>query len=631
MVGWNARGANGFAIDPSNAHRAIGIAANSGNWNDHSQPSPHGLYLTTNQAASWTQVLALDGAFDGQVEFDPTSESKADGHCLTAYYFSGEQEFFRSDDGGATWHRLASAPKPGQHAGGNWDEGLQIQPRLAVNPKTGAVYLGGELGLFCSEDGGRTWKCSRSASVYSLAMAPDGSVYISDPGNVMVSADNGKTWQACAGIGLDTIGGRRIQNLVISPADGRRLICWLSGKGFNWPRYYSHDGGAHWQPITRSPDGAPLPMNGRQGYATWSPGDPAIAWTIGGDWVLKSTDGAANFHWSNNGYNGIMLGGLFNFSAFTPDIVYLGFQDYNGAFTTNGGQTWNYRDVSGKGWGGHQYGAFALNPKVMWSGDADSWGAARHLRLTRDGGKTWGYANGADGKPLELHRSDVSCGDPTAVEVGFAANYRTADAGATWQGMPGCDGVFTTEPERHALYGLHDQTVVKSTDHGLTWISQVEVPGGAVDLAVDARSNTIYAASEDHLKAWHDGKWETIETPGDQYGRQTVRTVAVDPQDPAIIYVGGPRNTYASQATVCRSTDGGKTWRNLTVTSALGGSVSEGPHEVCAIRVHPATHEAWVAGQCFGLWRIGPPEAGELGLPAAAASAPPALHISQQP
>jgi hypothetical protein len=72
MAGWNARGANGFGIDPRNASRAIGIGANSMNWNPDWGLSPNGLYLTTNQAASWKQVKMLTGAFGGNVAFDVT-------------------------------------------------------------------------------------------------------------------------------------------------------------------------------------------------------------------------------------------------------------------------------------------------------------------------------------------------------------------------------------------------------------------------------------------------------------------------------------------------------------------------------------------------------------------------------
>ena len=156
-----------------------------------------------------------------------------------------------------------------------------------------------------------------------------------------------------------------------------------------------------------------------------------------------------------------------------------------------------------------------------------------------------------------------------------------------------------------------------------------DVEGGFADLAVDEKTNTVYAASQDSLKAWHAGVWTTHETPKDQFGSSRVWTVATDPQQPSIVYVGGPRNTYASHATVCRSLDGGLTWENLTVNAPLTGRSSAGagagPHEVSAIRVHPVTREAWVAGQCYGLWRFPPPKPGEKGVPAAEASAPPAI------
>ena len=315
-----------------------------------------------------------------------------------------------------------------------------------------------------------------------------------------------------------------------------------------------------------------------------------------------------------------MVGGMFAFNPRDPKTVFLGFQDYNGAFTTDGGATWNYRDVSGMGWGGQEYGAFALSPTVMWAGDAGtSWTGPRHLRLTRDGGKTWTLVNGADGKPLQWTGSDVSGGDPTDANVGFASNFRTADSGATWAAMDaankasaasvGCDGVYAASPTTHALYGRKGNAVVRSTDHGATWQTVADVPGGLQDLAVDGTTGRIYVASEDRLKVWQSATptWTAIDTPADQFGNRRVWTVATDPKDPSVIYVGGPRNTYANAATICRSVDGGKTWRNLTVTTPLGPGQTGGPHEVSAIRVNPVTREAWVAGQCFGLWRIAPP------------------------
>ncbi len=115
-----------------------------------------------------------------------------------------------------------------------------------------------------------------------------------------------------------------------------------------------------------------------------------------------------------------------------------------------------------------------------------------------------------------------------------------------------------------------------------------------------------------------------LDTPRDQYGNQRVWTVATDPKLPSVVYIGAPQNIYASATTVCRSADGGKTWRNLTVTTSLSPGSTGGPHEVSWIRVNPVTRDAWLSGQCYGLWKIAPPAPGENGTAAALASAPPA-------
>ena len=629
MVGWDARGANGFAIDPRNANRVVGIAANSMNWESKWGASPNGLYLSTNKAASWKHVLATPEGIGGRIAFDPTSYDTRRGFCVVAYYLSADNGLLRSNDGGENWARLKTAPELGTHLGGDWSEGLQTAPRLVVDTKSGAVYLGGARGLFRSDDQGNTWKHRRTEPVYSLCIGfsiglydLESTVFISDPNHVLASKDGGKTFFTLPSKGLKPMGDGRIQDLVISPIDARRMLCWVSGKNFIWTRYVTEDGGTTWQKVAlEKSDAATLPQNAREGYAVWSPRDPKVAWSIGGDWVTKSTDGGKSFQWSNNGCNGIMAGGFFNFSVQEPSRVFIGFQDYNGAFTQDGGKTWNYRDVSGKGWGGHEYGAFAATGgKVLWAGDAESWGSPRRLRISRDGGTTWIFVPDSDGKPLEFHGPDTSLEDPTNPQIFFASDLRSPDGGVTWERMTACDGVFTTAAGY--LYGKKGDFVVRSTDQGVTWekVVDIKVEGGFVDLAVDPKRAKVYVASQDALKVWEGRAWIILSTPKDQFGNARVWTVAVDPVRPEVLYVGGPRNTYASNATVCRSTDSGKTWQNLTVTTPLKPGQSGGPHEVSCIRVHPETHEAWIAGQCFGLWRIAAPIPSETGLPAEQAS-----------
>ena len=214
--------------------------------------------------------------------------------------------------------------------------------------RTGAVWIGGADGVFRSGDQGADVGRVRERDTFGLSLAPDGAVYVSGADKVAASQDGGKTWAALPCPGLDTLGGKPVQNLdrlARRPAPdallgGRRQLAVAALRLARTA--------ARRCARSRTENRATLPSNARQGYATWSPTDPNVAYSLGGDWVTKSTDGGKTFHWSNNGYNGIMVGGLFNFSAHAPDTVFLGFQDYNGAFTTDGGKTWNYRDISGK-------------------------------------------------------------------------------------------------------------------------------------------------------------------------------------------------------------------------------------------------------------------------------------------
>ena len=89
-------------------------------------------------------------------------------------------------------------------------------------------------------------------------------------------------------------------------------------------------------------------------------------------------------------------------------------------------------------------------------------------------------------------------------------------------------------------------------------------------------------------------------------GSGGVNSVAVDPDNPSIVYVG----TGDMDAGVRRSLDGGKNWTVLTyrvgdprVTKGpSGGRISS------IVRVNPKTHDVFTYGSCTGVYRIpGPP------------------------
>jgi hypothetical protein len=602
MSGWNARGANGFAIDPRNPDHVLGIGGNAMDWNAAwSTNSPHGLYLSQDRAENWKQVLSILPGVGGAVAFDPASFDAAKNLCMRAYFASYDLGLFRSDDGGGSWTIVGRQPT----GMANPDFGTTL---LAVTPQTGAVWLAGKTGVWRSNDHGVTFqKLWGAAPVYGLSLLSldSATIFISGAAGLLRSTDAGKDWTPLAARGIVRQPGEPVRNLAVSPADPRRMLCWVQGGNWQWVRYVSLDGGETFKPVKIQPGGgAVLPYNVRNGYFAWHPRDPDLAYGLGGDWVTRSTDGGRTFTWWNNGNNGIMLGASFNFSAHAPAVVFLGFQDYNGAFTTDDGRTWNYRDVSGRGWGGHAYGAHAVDAQVMWYGDAENWGAPRQTRISRDGGESWAFAHDAAGNHCVWTGADISFSDPKNSQILFASQWRSADKGLTWSKMNDCDGVFIAAPDGRLL-GREGKALVTSTDSGATWQKTCEVPGGFSDVAFDAQRERYYFASENRLKQFAQGTFTTLETPRDQYGNTSVATVAVDAAVPEIIYIGGPKNIYASSATVCRSTDAGATWVNLTTGS--------GPHEVAWIRVHPVTREAWLNGQCYGDWKLAPPPLNRFG------------------
>lgn len=611
MVGWDSRGGNAFAIDPKNSSRIIGVGGNGNDFGNF-----NGLYLSTDKGASWKHTLPFAIGNDDResLAYDPSSFNKTLGYCTVAYFDSRDQGLMKTIDGGLTWNVV------------NKDLSHCI---VRVHPTKGFVYLASNenpgFGFYKSVDGGVTFQ--KKNAMYTLGLdvspaAPD-NVYLSRWDKIQVSNDGGETFHYI-GTHWPTDGltqGVPVSGITVSPVEPRNMACWIDAGNWRYDRFFSVDGGQNWKKSNfdnaakwmgkTAVVGTPMPYNNRNGIWAWHPTKANVVFGIGGDWVTRSDDSGANFQYSSDGENAVMTGGSFNFSPTNPGSVFLSFQDYNGAFTLDNGRSWNYRDVSGNGWGGYEYGGYAIDEKVMWSGDAPSWGGPRRLKLSRDGGTTWTIQKDATGKEIVFGGADVSYSDPKNPNVAFASNWRSVDKGVSWKPMPDCDGVFTSNPTGdRELYGRKGDDIVRSSDGGATWTKAATISGGISDLAYDHKNKRFWIASQDVLKKWDNGVVSTVETPKDQYGSVRVSSVAVDPLDPNIVYAASHKDLYACNNAVVRSTDGGKTWSNLTVTTPLANDkIGGGPHEVQWLRVHPKTRELWVAGQCYGNWKIAPPSA----------------------
>lgn len=612
-VGFHSRGSAGVAIDPNNPRRVLVVAANS-------VPTElNGLYLSTDQAASWKQVLPLKMSATRdrrrQIAFDPSSYDNAAGFTKIVYWSRlnvdpphtsswGETithpAFYKSTDGGETWSEL-----PGGE--------IVADAEVAVHPTKGFVYAATPSGLRVSRDGGLTWSLAHEGKITGLAVtpaAPD-SVWITQADAVYRSEDCGRTFARLAEFDILSAKNSILQGITVAPSDADHIVLWRSSSDWHWPRFSTHDGGKTWITAEIVKDRVIVPTNAREGLFAFHPTNPDIILAPGGDYPTLSRDGGRTYALAGNGVNNLYVGGGFNFSAVNPDVVYVGSQDYATLLSTDGGANWLYTEPGKKGWGGYNYAAYASTADALLVGESEHWGGPMQRALSYDRGGTWQIAK-------ETIEPKFTYGDPRDARVLFAGRQRSIDAGRTWTPMENVSSVRTHDALNGNLYGVREAkgqptAIVVSGDHGATWTDVFTTKDGVADLAVDGKNGRIYLAVTSRLLVWDQATAAITELKGfarDPEGAPRIQSVAVDPVAPSVVYIAGGRNTFASNASAQRSLDGGATWMNLTVNSPLDGKVRDGGRESIWVRVNPKTREAWFATSCYGLWKYAPPVLG---------------------
>jgi photosystem II stability/assembly factor-like uncharacterized protein len=273
--------------------------------------------------------------------------------------------------------------------------------------------------------------------------------------------------------------------------------------------------------------------------------------------MFKSTDGAHSWRSINYGITGVHAHDTRSFalSPHDPDILFRGAGsvrggDFFGSIfrSRNGGECWELvtREVDFYGNGeGRQYGEVIqvdpFNPAVVVAG-----GYTKGLWISRDGGDRWTYAG--------LRGERITC-----------VHFHPALDGVIYVGTWGSfddDPVFvaqqydTVRPNPARLY--------RSFDRGASW----EVLHEGLDfaeLAFDPTSpDTLHAAclSGGVRRSADGGRTWTEHAPG--LSSYRIGTVAVDPQQPQIVYAAAETFPNHDPAVppigVFRSADSGLTW-----------------------------------------------------------------------
>ncbi len=600
-------GGVGMACEPKNQTRVICIGSNSG------QHHGNGIYLSTDTGESWDYVYKSDAKnyrnARNQVAFDESSYDETLGGCKVIYWSrekvndgDSNSAIYRSVNGGTAWKAIANSQK---YANGY----------ICVNAETGAVATGNSSGIHISNDRGETFETvldcevlaldyvnTRPNNLYATILNKSTGAY-----QLAVSKNFGRHWNF---IDLNMAFPCYLR---VSPVNPNRMILMddTITKSGQYPGYvYStSDGGMNWTRANRNSTNSSVPANSDNVKFAWSPTNEK---TVIASWcfMTKSTDGGINFNWSNSGYNGICPGDMTNFNVNNSDYIYYASQDYNGAFSTDGGVSWKYMRWDGKGWGGWTYGGYVINKNTVVTGVANEMFGSVTMWITYDGGETFKSLD------LEVYGSRIGCGVIGSDKIAFFGEYRTEDGGYTWEKMKGCVGVYTLDYSGSgALFGKNGSDIVVSTDTGKTW-EVILSAQGLSDMAYNYKTRELFVCSggnknnleynvyrlqlDENFKA--KGYMKLVEI-----GYNGTNNVCVDPNNPDIMYAGCNSDYYYNVKSTWRSLDAGKTWTCLTRYKDDGRTGPDGGKKVLCMRVNAKTSELFVFSGCRGVWKIPAP------------------------
>ena len=644
--GMKSRGVGMFAIDPNNSDHvvALGLGTIVG-----------AMHVSYDGATTWHKTnfsFKSSGArylWDG-LEFDPTTFDE------TTY--TTKNVYFSSPYDRDTAIRTSPSTKPSSNSTLPESEvGLYLSTdggetfSLAINDKKladaivkitddGDIYVGSQYGLFLIDKENKTIDKSYFTNDPTIDYSK-GITGLDVVGNTVYA----QTWDGIykvennttIKITNDNYLNKWPQFLEVSASNPDHMVYQVRRDVNNYyvnDTVVSFDGGSTWTTATNERNSLLFQSSweAREKLYIIDPSNDNKVITFGNDDLVMSQDGGRTFK-QTKGISNMMQGGRFNFNYYEPDLLLFSAQDYTGVISTDGGATYRALSIPNKG---NLYGGFAADEDTIWGFANVSWNGGT-LTYTHDGGATWVDTSlSVTGVPGAAYYSSLQ--SPTNPNVLFAAEYISKDKGYTWNKMEGCVSVFTFNWEgEKELYGANgDGNIVVSYDDGNTWqtLSNENWRGSnrlkkqtILDLAYDHESNSAYVVIQSLITDYQDeSKIYTIEEiykyditnhvsrkmniPVDNSGTVRQKSVAVDPNAPSVVYVGGAGEYFSSDTALLRSVDGGEHWSVLTTqnnTNYENKATNQGGYEVSTIRVNPYDGEVWIACGCYGYETFNPP------------------------
>ncbi len=521
-----------------------------------------GIWRTTDGGGFWTPISDdLPSLNHGCVALDPSAPD-------TVYAGTGEYTtlstgdgMFRSDDGGASWLRVATAAEVGTTCS-----------KIVVDPTdSDRVHMTGAAGYARTTDGGSSWSLRLAGRASDLAVDPSGTVvYIAQHGGGIFKSTDGGTSFTQSTSGLPASGFTRIV-LTMAPSSAATLYAAFVSGGNILGLYRTTNSGASWSELTATPNFA-APQAWYDTFVAVDPTDPETVYaggvfpTYAEAGVIKTTDGGAS--WSDVTCPTGCTNGTGNPH---PDMHTLSFGADGRLWLGNDGGVWTSAD-GGASWVNTnnslnltQNYALALHPTdsaKMMTGTQDNGTAGRDTGMDE-----WTQIAAGDGGYLAYDFIDPNTRYTTYVylTVFRLVGPTTTNITGPWGGDPAnfiAPLVMDPNDSRTLLGGTNRIWRTENADGAANWTAISLALGDNVNaIAVaEGEPDSIYAGT-DGGKVWATTDGTTWFDRSSGLPAGSVSDIAIDPDDSATAYVAyfntsGPR--------LLRTQDRGLSWEDVT-------------------------------------------------------------------
>lgn len=496
-----------------------------------------GVLRSDDSGATWHRLNGLPTAGFVELEWSPVAP-------YTLYAAGDDATFHISHDGGEQWSHVAM---PSTVLDLAISPGDPLLLYAALDATYGGCGMCQEIPEYVarSTDGGVHWtriaQETSGVDYYSLVIDPStpSTLYIGTSAAVWKSTNNGDTWRD---VTPETV-PRRFQALALDPWNPA-----IAYAGSSVGVFKSWNGGDSWTLLSAKPrEVRDLVVH---------PDHPSILLTATEIGILRSLDGGET--WAEvRRFGGSIDAFDVEIDPLVPTRIYAGTRGDGLLRSSDQGATWAILDVGVYLTPWIRTMTIVPGPPPSLFVGTYSGGVFRSL----DGGRTWKRRN----KGLGTGNIRLLASAPSSGQVLYAGTwdgvYRSFDGGSSWSlggvGLRDKDiTALVVDPQRPGwLYAADHHHVFRSQDAGDSWrtirfLSSNEV---AEDLAVDPTDPaSVYLLTRTHIEISRDYGDSWIQ---DSVGLPTwsQRALTMAPDRPSVLFVGGTQGVYKSR-------DNGSTW-----------------------------------------------------------------------